>query len=68
MTLATTTYTHLVDVVLLLYAVNFDFTGKETGELSVNVDEIIGIINEDTEDDMWLVSVLTKLVVLTLLH
>ena len=43
---------------------NFSFTGQETGELSVDKDEIVGIINEDTEDDMWLVSVLNKPLVL----
>ena len=36
----------------------YSFTAQETGELSVDEDEIIGIINEDTEDDMLLVSVL----------
>ena len=39
---------------------NFRFTGQETGEISVDEDEIIGVINEDTEDDMWLVCVLNK--------
>ena len=43
---------------------NFGFTGQETGQLSVDKDEIVGIINEDTEDDMWLVSILNKLLVL----
>ena len=36
----------------------YSFTGHETGELSVDEDEIVGIVNEDTEDDMFLVSVL----------
>ena len=43
---------------------NFCSTGQETGELSVDKDEIVGIINEDTEDDMWLVSMLNKPLVL----
>ena len=36
----------------------YSFTGQETGELSVDEDEIVGIINEDIENDMFLVSVL----------
>ena len=39
---------------------NFSFTAQEIGELSVDVNEIIGVIKEDTEDDMWLVCVLNK--------
>ena len=37
---------------------NSGFTGQETGELSVDEDEIVGIIKEDTEDHMCWVSVL----------
>ena len=36
---------------------DFPFTAQETG-LSVDKDEIVGIVNEDTENDMFLVGVL----------